>query len=405
MRSLLSFFLVFLSLFSLSAFSKVKITDVDFQKEGKHGIVTVEFDRSPSEKPELMVRDDIIQVAIDQSIVWPQIEKKISLLNNHDTTLKAYQYNKSKTRVRAIFPYKIADEKESIHVFERDRKVSFKFPLKNMPTSVAGQNDSSQSENQRNDSDIYDESFLEKLLSDKDVSDMDKNKGSSESAKGTVAKPNKPNSKNFQASNQDSVQVKKSATQKKQASSTDGGFNISSYILKFLAFLGLILVGFYGIVHLMKKGVLKKGKLGFLNSTKAVEVLNTTYVAPKRNLMLIKAHNQVFLVGNSEKGMHFLSELNDVTGLMKEGEKDLAGNNFDSSLGQAGESQKEFRLKDAYNQKMNQNQKKEDESSLQEFLGSENENEIKRQSPKSPRDEVKFSDQIKNKVKNLKSLQ
>src|SRR5690606_33110515 len=87
-----------------------------------------------------------------------------------------------------------------------------------------------------------------------------------------------------------------------------------------------------------------KGKLGFLNSTKTVEVLSTTFVGPKRNVMLIRAHDQVFLVGSSENGLQLISEIKNPSGLMKEGERALAGDNFDTQLSKSPE--KEFRLKD-----------------------------------------------------------
>src|SRR5690606_33489069 len=112
----------------------------------------------------------------------------------------------------------------------------------------------------------------------------------------------------------------------------DGSFSFVGYAGKFIAFLGIVLLFFYGIIQLMKKGVLSKGKLGFLNNTQLVSVLSTTYVAPKRSILLIKAHNQAFLVSSSESGMQFIAEVKDVPGLVKEGERAIAGDNFDDSV-------------------------------------------------------------------------
>ena len=76
-------------------------------------------------------------------------------------------------------------------------------------------------------------------------------------------------------------------------------FSLMEYGGKFVAFLGLVLLLFYGLVTLMKKGFIKKGKLGFLNNAEQVSVLNQTFIGPKKSLMLVKAHNQVFLVSNT----------------------------------------------------------------------------------------------------------
>src|SRR5690606_25564288 len=99
------------------------------------------------------------------------------------------------------------------------------------------------------------------------------------------------------------------------------------------------------------------------------------------------AHNQVFLVSNTDSGIHPISEINDVAGLFKEGEKKIAGNNFDDSLGLANDntaSESKIKLKENIMESNRQ-------SSLTDYL------EVK--------DKVKFSDQIKKKVKNLKPLQ
>ena len=130
----------------------------------------------------------------------------------------------------------------------------------------------------------------------------------------------------------------------------------------------------------LKKSVLGKNKLGFLNSTKMVDVINTTYLSPKRTIMLIRAHEQIFLIGSSEKGLHSLGELTDVAGLLKEGEKKISGNNFDMSLDSVSKSNQDFNLKE-----------------MMEVENVEN--------PKKVQEKVKLRDHIKSKVKGLKSLQ
>lgn len=166
---------------------------------------------------------------------------------------------------------------------------------------------------------------------------------------------------------------------------SNDGFSIATYAGKFVAFLGVVLMFFWAVVQMMKKGVLSKGKLGFLNGSSLVQVLSTTYVAPKRSLLLVKAHQQVFLVAASESGFEFLSEVRDVPGLVKEGEKFITGDNFDEV--QSVESRvepKNIKLKDDIYQSIAE--------------------EVK-PVPKVNKDIARFSDELKKKVKNLKAMQ
>ncbi|MEX1100262.1 MAG: flagellar biosynthetic protein FliO, partial [Bacteriovoracaceae bacterium] len=171
-----------------------------------------------------------------------------------------------------------------------------------------------------------------------------------------------------------------------KSSNTKSSFSMVEYAGKFAAFLAVVLLFFYGIVTLMKKGFIKKGKLGFLNKTGQIEVLTQTHIAPKKSLMMIRAHNQVFLVSNTDSGIHPISEIKDVAGFLKDGEKKIAGNNFDDSLVAANDqepSEEKVKLKEDISKSNKQ-------SSLSDFIG--------------VKDKVKFSDQIKKKVKDLKPL-
>jgi flagellar biogenesis protein FliO len=99
-------------------------------------------------------------------------------------------------------------------------------------------------------------------------------------------------------------------------------------------------------VNLFRKGVLKKGALGFLHNPKMVSVLSTTHIGPKRSLLVVKAHNQTFLLSNSEKGVTLISELAQSSEIMRESERMITGNNFETSLTRGEEADKEFKLKD-----------------------------------------------------------
>jgi hypothetical protein len=98
--------------------------------------------------------------------------------------------------------------------------------------------------------------------------------------------------------------------------------------------------------------------------------------------------------------MSLISEINDVTGLIKNGEAEITGTNFDTNLNSATRTNKEFKLKEDYV----------DYESLDEMLnepelGTSSETSASKAITKNPvKDSVKFSDQIKSKVKNLKQL-
>ena len=174
-----------------------------------------------------------------------------------------------------------------------------------------------------------------------------------------------------------------------KAVGSSDNFSFAGYAAKFTIFLALVLGLFYGVVQLLKKGVFNRGKLGFLNNTQLIEVLSTTYVAPKRSLMVIKAHKQIFLVSNSEAGLTFLSEMTDTTGLIKEGEKFMTGTNFDLNLAAENNSDYEsmIKLKDNINESTPVNEDK----GLSKIA--------------IAKDIVKFSDELKKKAKKLKPIE
>ena len=77
------------------------------------------------------------------------------------------------------------------------------------------------------------------------------------------------------------------------------------------------------------------------------------------------------------------------------GEEEITGTNFDTNLHDANNLEKEFKLKEV--------NLKSDYSSLDDLL---NETPAAKSIAKAPiKDEVRFSDQIKSKIKNLKQLQ
>lgn len=374
-----------------------KITNIDFTNEGKKAKVTVTLNEKLDGFPELTVKDNVVQVAIPGSYVWPKIEKQFSYKRAFDSKLMAYQFEKDKVRVRAIVP-DVVTNPEAVSLTLKGNEIVISMPAGSFEPSAMKVSRSpalapkSKKALESKDPSIYNESYLEKILKESEEKQVEVNKDGLEAIAAKAKR--EPGQKT------DTVTLNQSAVAKKTPEEKES-FSMMGYVGKFAGFLALILLIFYGVVSLMKKGAFSKSKLGFLNSTKVVEVLNTTYIAPKRSMLLIRAHNQVFLVGSSEGGFEMISEIRDPSGLMKEGEKQISGTNFDTTLSSANQGNKEFKLKEFLNQSTaleNTDLDGEEESIALKAI--ENEMKAAKQSHK-----VKFSDQIKNKIKDLKPLQ
>ncbi len=370
--------ITFTLLVGSNAFAKSKVRSIEYKSDrNQQGTLVIDLKGPLSETPELLVKDNMIQVSVPDSFVWPKIEKKISVKKDFDATVLAYQFNKETVRVRTMLPFSLKGKEAGVNVTLKDRQIVINFPRGKVIQKVSNSKSSKSVT-------AYDETYLEELLKNKKT--MQKEYGSELAPAGTTA------NKARTAVKEDQVKMALSAQDKKSDNSSKSSFSVMSYIGKFVAFLGVVLLLFYGVVTLMRKGVMKKGKLGFLNNQKMVEVLSTTYVAPKKSVMMVRAHNQVFLVGSSDAGLQPLGEISDVSGLLKDGEKKVAGNNFDTSLFDADNGNKEFKLKDMTEAKTEETT--DGNPSLAALLA---ENTIE--------EKVKLSDQIKNKVKNLKSFQ
>ena len=85
-------------------FSKSQVKDIFFQenKNGKFNF-TIVSDGDIATDVNVIAKDNLLQVEIPNSIVWPKITKKLTL-NKKEIQLTAYQFDKKTVRVRAIYP-------------------------------------------------------------------------------------------------------------------------------------------------------------------------------------------------------------------------------------------------------------------------------------------------------------
>ena len=377
------FLLIFIAVGTINA--KVKIKSIDYKRDGRLGVVTIFLNGQIFKVPDLMIKNKIIQVSIPNSFVWPKIEKQISVNKSFDSTLMAYQFSKDLVRVRANLPYSIKGDEAKVSVLLERNKIKLYFPvLDGVVKNSKEKKREREGSRSKKDHSSYDESYLEKLLKDKENVFIKNKKNNTVKVKKDIEKEEK--NKII-----DIIKAKVSGIKK-------NNFSISSYILKFIVFFIVLAGGFYLLMNFFRKGFLKKGSLGFLTGSKMVEVLNTTYIGPKRSLLIVSVNKQVFLMSQSEKGMDFLTEIKDTTAFFKEGEKIVNGSNFDTTLENENGKNKKFKLKEMTLDLAENNTDNKDlnEDSSTDYLSKE---------AMVNKEKVSFSRQIRNKMKNLKSLQ
>lgn len=349
------------------AFAGVKVTSLDLNTTSANGFINIAVEGRSPELPDIKVLGKTIEVTLDKAEPFVAISKTVK-----GAFLSANSLN-GKAVVRVTLPYAVSPE--SINLAWQNKKIEIIYSklnlTKNNTENVAplAAKAAVQALPKMAKSELN-ESYLNSLMNEK------------------VEPKNAPIQKKIL---KNEIKVKQSANNKKPsaavANKTDS-FSFVGYAVKFSVFLAMVLGLFYGIVQLLKKGIFKRGKLGFLNNTQMIEVLSTTYVSPKRSLMIVKAHKQIFLVANSESGLEFLSEMKDTSGLIKEGEKEITGSNFDTNLDQLEKSEETFSV------------------TLKENIEiSTSIEERKSITDLTAKDIVKFSDELKKKAKKLKPIE
>ncbi len=379
------YFSLFALVFSLSSMA-LTIDKVKFSKGSKDGSIKVLYKGVLRGAPELKFDGNKILVSIPHSNLAKNLKEilrkeNFSTSNEKDTHIHMTS-GSNQTNLALKFPFNIEKHKTSVSMFVKDNYLELNFPKVRVKSSsavsyapVQKETKTSIKEMKGRDKkleEILGEDYLNELISDEKTKVSEKKKTLEHDK---ASKKSEVTTQIVKSDfKEDKVITSQAATEKKT-----GSFSMVSYMGKFVAFLGFVLLLFYGLVVLFKKGVFKRSKLGFLNNTKQIEVLSQTHISPKKSLMMVKVHKQIFLLSNTENGMQFLSEINDPMGLVKDGEKIVSGENFDSNL-------------DLQNK---------DEFIFEKVKLKENILES------TPVDDNKkgFREELKNKIKNLKPLQ
>lgn len=343
--------------FSQSLMAETKLNDVLFQNHKNNGSITLDLSEPLDNLPNIQVNKNAISITLPDTEMKSDLRSsRISFATKYSSdTILDYAVNGSSSVIKIKFPFNMEKKENKVKLKNQGRKLVLTFPRVRVPETAK----KSQAETIVKKNTKLDEKYLDDLL----ASEKSKIAANDEVLKNP--------SQSQIVLGEDKINTINSSSSKKNSE-----FSFMKYAGKFVAFLGGVLLLFYLVVNVFKKGVINRGKMGFLNNTNLVEVLSTTYIAPKKSLMLIKAHKQVFLVSNTDQGMSFLSEVNDTNELFKTGEKEITGTNFD-----------------------------------QDFDGIETESieeriVLKEDITKSTAisEKKKFSDQLKNKVKGLRPL-
>jgi len=104
---------------------------------------------------------------------------------------------------------------------------------------------------------------------------------------------------------------------------------------KMIGYFILIVVMIIGLVYILKRFVYTRKEL--LGKNRAIQILSSTYIAPKKSLMLVEALDRLLILGVTDSQMHLITELKreEYTAYMKEhsGQKSA----INSSHGQFGD--------------------------------------------------------------------
>lgn len=361
--------LLALGIIPFSTFAGVKVASLDLRTADEMGHLDISVEGRSSELPEVKVDGKTILINLGKSDAFNSINKNVRGAELSAESIKGMAI------IKATLPYDVP--KDSVNLGWKNKSVTVNFKrgkitAASTPQAATPKKTSAPAavtapvakvENKVS-KDLLNEEYLNKLMKENSQEIADK-----EAAK-------------------DEVSLKQAAPVKSvMTEARSDKFSFAGYAAKFTIFLAMVLGLFYGVVQLLKKGVFNRGKLGFLNNTQMIEVLSTTYVSPKRTLMVVRAHKQIFLVANSESGFTYLSEMKDTSGLIKEGEKQITGTNFDVNLSDAEKVGVEaLKLKE-------------------NIMESTPVPEEKGIASLSAKDIVKFSDELKKKAKKLKPIE
>lgn len=362
---------------TLGAQAGVKVTSLDLKTNGPNGFVNITLEGRSNELPDFKVIGKTIEITLSDADAFSTISKTVS-----GAELKANSVQ-GKAVITATLPYEL--ESDKVNLGWKNKNIEVSFPRgKVAKNDTEGLNTIKPKAIEKKEPVLAKKEIIPSVSNTPSVAKESLNEEYLNNLMKAEVKKTEPKADEVKVQ-QSSIAKAEEIQETKESLNKNDNFSFAGYAAKFAGFLALVLGIFYGVVQVLKKGVFNRGKLGFLNNSQMIQVLSTTYVSPKRSLMVVKVHQQIFLIANSESGITFLSEMNDTTGLIKEGEKQVTGTNFDVNLGAAEITDAPIKLKENINES----------TPIPE----------KGIAGMSAKDIVKFSDELKKKAKKLKPIE
>jgi flagellar biogenesis protein FliO len=108
--------------------------------------------------------------------------------------------------------------------------------------------------------------------------------------------------------------------------------SFSYLLLKFSGILGIVILLFLVCIKFFKVVVQKKGKMNFFKNPNIIQVIEQNHIGPKKSIMLLKVHDQLILVSNTDSGVHFISEVSDPEQALNIAIKNADNQNFDHKV-------------------------------------------------------------------------
>ncbi len=399
-------FLMMIFNLSFNVMANKKITNISFVEKDDLRLI-IELSDKIQDLPDFSFQSNTMELTFEKNksmFFNNPVTKKFFTENNEEISILSKE-DLNQSSLQVMLPFNVEKIKNNINIFLELKKIIISFPknaLSHLPkiSSVSkipkvntflkeetiNKKKEVTEKGKKKEKTALDEAYLNKIMNS-DITEEDKKEKNIKNENVVAVK--KANDLFYK-------KIKKEDKSKEKIIKRND--ITSSYITKFLLFFTFVISLIAGLFYLFKKGFLGKNKFSLLSGKKLVNIIDNTYLGPKRSLLTIKVNNQVFLLANTEAGINFISEIDEVTKALKTSESDLLGKNFDERVDDSLKDEKttnKIKLK-----KNNDEDSLEEMNILHQFI-----NKNEKENIVSPEDKVYFSGKLKEKIKALRPLQ
>jgi flagellar biogenesis protein FliO len=375
----MKFFLTLGLIMPLALFAQVDFKALKMLKsEGDIVTLELQMDGQIRGELDLKVQGTTISLTVPEAKANHFTTKKIALDNNGSLLPFKYAEQKDSVYFQFNYPQSIERYKSQVSAFLTDGAILLKVPkisIKEENKKVVSSSLKNHQEDFTHSPAVAVETIAPLKISKefKKVSEKDLENFFNDSSDVKIAAKSATEEKDSVV--REEINIKKSAPLRENAFLKDEKAEektILNYALKIIFVLTIMIAVIYMGAKFIKNKTVGKSNLALFDKLGSIQVLNTTLLAPKRHLHLIKAGDQLILIGSSDQGVHMLTEIKNPLPVLRDTETQMSGTNFEREFEQSPE--KSFRLKET-NQDIQQS-----------------------------KSENPFKENMKNKLKNLRPL-